>query len=236
MGNMRQGQHNNQHNKNRQRGRGNNRRSGGGNPNNRVYESNGPDVKVRGTAQHVADKYLQLARDAQSSGHLVTAENYFQHAEHYLRIVAANQPPQQPQQNQNNRADQDDADATQASSPCTPAEDNSQERKPRNPRGRRNVAPARASEDDQPSSEVNGSSESGDASAAWGGPQPEFLQRPAEPASEEQRPKRARKPRKAAVNGDADAKTTDGEKIEAVACAPAAPETASAGDGESAPS
>jgi hypothetical protein len=79
---MRQGQH-----KNRSRGRG--RRQG--NPVNRVFESNGPDVKVRGNAQHVAEKYLQLARDAQSSGDSVMAENYYQHAEHYLRIVAAAQ-------------------------------------------------------------------------------------------------------------------------------------------------
>ena len=56
-----------------------------------MFESNGPDVKVRGNAQHVAEKYLQLARDAQSSGDSVMAENYYQHAEHYLRIVAAAQ-------------------------------------------------------------------------------------------------------------------------------------------------
>ncbi|HKR23678.1 MAG TPA: DUF4167 domain-containing protein, partial [Allosphingosinicella sp.] len=63
----------------------------GGNPINRVYESNGPDVKVRGTAQTIADKYMQLARDAQSSGDTVMAESYNQHAEHYLRILAAAQ-------------------------------------------------------------------------------------------------------------------------------------------------
>lgn len=61
------------------------------NPLQRSYESNGPDVKVRGTAQNVAEKYLQLARDAQSSGDLVAAENYFQHAEHYYRILLAAQ-------------------------------------------------------------------------------------------------------------------------------------------------
>jgi hypothetical protein len=61
------------------------------NPLQRSYESNGPDVKVRGTAQHVAEKYLQLARDAQSSGDPVSAENYFQHAEHYYRILLAAQ-------------------------------------------------------------------------------------------------------------------------------------------------
>lgn len=61
-------------------------------PLSRVYESNGPDVKIRGSAQQVADKYVQLSRDAQSAGDRVMAENYMQHAEHYYRIVAAAQP------------------------------------------------------------------------------------------------------------------------------------------------
>src|SRR6202044_3589339 len=61
------------------------------NPLSRMYESNGPDVKIRGTASHIAEKYLQLARDAQSSGDPVAAENYFQHAEHYFRLIAAAQ-------------------------------------------------------------------------------------------------------------------------------------------------
>ncbi|WP_083585882.1 DUF4167 domain-containing protein [Chelatococcus daeguensis] len=69
--------------------RGRNRK--GPNPLTRSYESNGPDVKVRGTAQHIAEKYSQLARDAQASGDPVAAENYFQHAEHYFRIIAAAQ-------------------------------------------------------------------------------------------------------------------------------------------------
>ena len=59
------------------------------NPLTRVYESNGPDVKIRGTANHVAEKYVQLARDAQASGDPVSAENYYQHAEHYFRMIAA---------------------------------------------------------------------------------------------------------------------------------------------------
>jgi hypothetical protein len=70
----------------RMRGR---NRSKGQNPLTRVYESNGPDVKIRGTANHVAEKYVQLARDAQSSGDPVAAENYYQHAEHYFRLIAA---------------------------------------------------------------------------------------------------------------------------------------------------
>ncbi len=68
------------------------RRSGGNNNNNpnpnRHYESNGPDVRIRGSAQQILDKYLQYARDAQTAGDRVKAEALFQHAEHYARIVA----------------------------------------------------------------------------------------------------------------------------------------------------
>lgn len=81
-------QHNNNHNK-RMRGRNNNRK--GQSPLTRLFESNGPDVKIRGTAAHIADKYVQLARDAQSSGDPVAAEAYYQHAEHYFRLIAAAQ-------------------------------------------------------------------------------------------------------------------------------------------------
>jgi hypothetical protein len=65
--------------------------SGSSNPLNKFYESNGPDVKVRGPAAMVAEKYLQLARDAQSAGDLIAAEGYLQHAEHYNRLIAAAQ-------------------------------------------------------------------------------------------------------------------------------------------------
>jgi hypothetical protein len=79
----------------RQRGR--NRGGGGGGKQpqnaNRAFDSNGPDgVKVRGNAQHVFEKYQQLARDAGSSGDRVLAENYLQHAEHYFRLLRALQP------------------------------------------------------------------------------------------------------------------------------------------------
>lgn len=90
---MRQGQHNK-----RARGRGRKPQ----NPSNRTYDSNGPDVKIRGTASHVAEKYLSLARDSQVSGDPISSENYMQHAEHYIRIIAAAQAnaPQQTQQTQ----------------------------------------------------------------------------------------------------------------------------------------
>ena len=82
---MRQGQQN-------RRGRGRGRK-----PQNtlaRNFESNGPDVKIRGTASHIADKYSVLARDAIASGDIIMAENYYQHAEHYYRIIMAAQPQQ----------------------------------------------------------------------------------------------------------------------------------------------
>ncbi|MBV8796353.1 MAG: DUF4167 domain-containing protein [Hyphomicrobiales bacterium] len=72
----------------RMRGRPTNNRRGP-NPLTRSYESNGPDVKIRGNAHHVAEKYLQLARDAHTGGDPVAAENYLQHAEHYFRLIAA---------------------------------------------------------------------------------------------------------------------------------------------------
>jgi hypothetical protein len=100
-------------NKNRSRGRNNNGGRKHVNPLSRNFESNGPDVKVRGNAAHVAEKYLQLARDAQSSGDSVMAENYLQHAEHYFRIVAAAQPQgvqRSDQVNQSSDGEDDDDD------------------------------------------------------------------------------------------------------------------------------
>ena len=69
------------HNNNRRR----NRRPGGNNGNN--FESNGPSIKVRGSSKQIYEKYLSLARDAQSSGDNVLLESYFQHAEHYARLL-----------------------------------------------------------------------------------------------------------------------------------------------------
>lgn len=85
--------------------RGRNRK--GPNPLSRSYESNGPDVKIRGTALHIAEKYVTLARDAASSGDRVAEQNYLQHAEHYYRIVAAAQA-QMPQPQPFQRADDND--------------------------------------------------------------------------------------------------------------------------------
>lgn len=95
----------------------------GPNPLTRSYESNGPDVKIRGSAQQIAEKYATLARDAQSAGDRVVAENYLQHAEHYNRIIAAAQAQMPIQNVQRDDADddmddeRDDFDAMPAQQP-----------------------------------------------------------------------------------------------------------------------
>lgn len=81
---------------------------GGGNGNqpmnrNHVFDSSGPDMRLRGTAQQLFEKYLQLGRDATGGGDRVMAEGYFQHAEHYFRILNAMNQAQQQQQPQQRR-------------------------------------------------------------------------------------------------------------------------------------
>ncbi len=109
----------------RMRGRGGHRHGGGGQfrhtgggggggggdrqPLNRnhVFDSSGPDMRLRGTSQQLFEKYLQLGRDATSAGDRVMAESYFQHAEHYFRILnAMNQAAAQQQQTQQRRYQQ----------------------------------------------------------------------------------------------------------------------------------
>ncbi len=102
---MRHGQNNNN---GRRRGRGRRQQ----NPLNKSYESNGPDVKIRGNPATIVEKYLTLARDAQSSGDRVIAENYLQHAEHYQRIINAYAQTTEQKQQSNDQTDdnQDDGD------------------------------------------------------------------------------------------------------------------------------
>ncbi|WP_136658441.1 DUF4167 domain-containing protein [Nitratireductor sp. XY-223] len=99
---MRSGQQNK-----RGRGRNNNNGRKNGNPLSRTYDSTGPDVKIRGTAQHVADKYAAMARDALGAGDTVMAENYLQHAEHYNRIIAAAQAQMQERYQRDERDSQE---------------------------------------------------------------------------------------------------------------------------------
>lgn len=96
------------------------------NPLGRSMDSNGPDVKVRGTAQHICDKYQNLARDAHSAGDRIAAENYYQHAEHYLRLILQHQSTNEQQnarhQNNNNDDGRNNGEEASGSSDDNPQE------------------------------------------------------------------------------------------------------------------
>jgi len=111
----------------RQRGRGRKPQNQG----NRSFESNGPEVKIRGNPSQIYDKYLQLARDASTSGDRVRAENLFQHAEHYYRIVQANMPKRDP--NQDDFVEGQDGDVEEGSGE-QPQRETREQREPREPR------------------------------------------------------------------------------------------------------
>ncbi|MEE9314475.1 MAG: DUF4167 domain-containing protein [Rhizobiaceae bacterium] len=178
---MRQGQ---PQNRQRSRGRGNNNnRNHNNNRNqiNRSMESNGPDVRIRGTATHIAEKYTQLANDALTSGDTVAAQSYWQFAEHYNRLVAVAQAAQV--------AAKEEQDAKRVARGETDGDDNKgdnrHERRPRRPRNR----------DDESSTEAASELDKADA------PQPTMDEIPAEVAL-------AEKPADEATNGeDAPAKT-----------------------------
>ena len=91
---------------------------------NHVFDSNGPDLRIRGTAQQLFEKYLQLGRDATSSGDRVMAEGYFQHAEHYFRILnaiaQAAQQNQAPPHHLNQRRQQPDGEHDDRGEPGNP--------------------------------------------------------------------------------------------------------------------
>ena len=79
--------HNSRRMKNRNNNNNNGQRRGNVPPRMQVFDSNGPDVRIRGTAWQVHEKYLALAKDAAATGDVIMAENYMQHAEHYQRII-----------------------------------------------------------------------------------------------------------------------------------------------------
>lgn len=107
-------------NSKRSRNQRNNMRRGGGGSQNRshTFDSNGPEVKLRGSASQIFEKYLALARDANSSGDRIKAENFQQHAEHYYRIVnnannsngSAQQRPYPPQVGESSNLPGEDAE------------------------------------------------------------------------------------------------------------------------------
>jgi sRNA-binding protein len=119
----------------RSRNKNRNNRPTGGNVINRVFDSSGPEGKVRGTPQQIIDKYNQLARDAQLSGDRVATENFQQHAEHYLRLLSEAQKEvdarreEQERQNRERQAERDRERAARqeresSEAPKAPAADN----------------------------------------------------------------------------------------------------------------
>ena len=92
--------------KSRSRSKPNRSRPSGGNVVNRVFDSSGPEGKVRGTPQQIIDKYQMLARDAQLSNDRVAAENFLQHAEHYTRMLGEAQREMEDRRLQQERENQ----------------------------------------------------------------------------------------------------------------------------------
>ena len=144
--------------------------------NNRTLDSSGPDVKIRGSASHIFEKYQALARDANSSGDRIGAENLLQHAEHYFRVMraaqannAANAAAQANNANANGEATRD-AEAANSQSANGEVEGDAkasangeatQEAAPKTPRRRKGRRPAAASGKGRKSSD----SDKGESSA-----------------------------------------------------------------------
>lgn len=122
-----------------------------GNIVNRVFDSSGPEGKVRGTPQQIIDKYNQLARDAQLSGDRVAVENFQQHAEHYMRMLSealreqaerqAQQQQNQPNHNQNNNQNNNQSNQNQPNqnqpNQNAPQQNSNQDRQNDQPRNQR---------------------------------------------------------------------------------------------------
>ena len=180
---MRQGQQN-------RRGRGRSRKPQ--NPLARNFESNGPDVKIRGTASHIAEKYMSLARDALASGDSVTAESYLQHAEHYNRIImaahsqAASAPQPGDQQQANGNAgrgrqggndasdgeSEEGAEAASNEGSSAPSEGRGRGRGRQRRNGSHAAAEGQAESEAPAASEANGGAEANVATEANGADQP----------------------------------------------------------------
>lgn len=184
-------------NKNRNRSAGNM-----GNIVNRVFDSSGPEGKVRGTPQQIIDKYNQLARDAQLSGDRVALENFQQHAEHYMRMLAEAQREQdsrREQQEQQNRERQAERDRERAER---------QERESNGgPQKTDNDPAASGQPSDAPQPDVFDAADAGDDSGLVETPESEAPQEEVE--VKKPKPRTRRKPRKAPTENNEVGKETD---------------------------
>ncbi len=179
-------------------------------------ESNGPDVRIRGTAAHIAEKYSQLANDAQTAGDTVGAQSYWQFAEHYNRLVAVAQAAQQQARDEQQaareaRGERGERGETEADGDENRRDDRGRGRNRGRTRGTPNEAAAEATE-----STASTGSADGDATASpkekvnGEGPQPVLQDTPAEVALTDKsgstndtgdegvaaKPKKPRRPRK----------------------------------------
>ncbi len=177
------------------RGRNQRRRPGGGSNPNRALDSNGPDVRIRGTANQIYDKYQALARDASSAGDRVKAESYLQHAEHYFRLIRSMQPAQQP-----NQQPSDNTDGEQPSVDDNDQEQPQRETKPRAPRRNGNAPSENDGGDSAPAAKED--------SAAQAAPAAEKKEEPQAAAEEEKKPRRRRAPRRTTKKDDDSAAET----------------------------
>ncbi|MBS0124221.1 DUF4167 domain-containing protein [Thetidibacter halocola] len=137
--------------KSRSRNKNNRNRNPLGNVVNRVFDSSGPEGKVRGTPQQIIEKYNQLARDAALGNDRVAAENFQQHAEHYLRMLAEAQREQdqrREQQERENRERQAQRDRDRPERDGQSGDRSGDDDQPRRADNPRRADPARG--DDQP--------------------------------------------------------------------------------------
>ena len=185
------------------RGRNQRRRQGGGNNPNRALDSNGPDVRIRGTANQIYDKYVTLARDASSAGDRIKAESYLQHAEHYFRVIRATQPPQQTQPAADADGDQPPVSENAESNDKPQREDRGDNRR-RNPRQN-----SRAPQDTDRANPAEKSSEDADASETK---TTEVAESASAGEEVKEKPKRAKRPRRTTKRAVADKDGGDDDK------------------------
>ena len=200
------------------RGR-NQRRRQGVNPN-RALDSNGPDVRIRGTANQIYDKYQALARDAASAGDRIKAESYLQHAEHYFRLIRSMQAAQQPQATADGEGEQPSVENSDE-----PREARRQQRGRRNGAAAANAEPANeqpvidAPAETPPETPVETSADAATPAVEDDGAAKETAEaESAEKPVEEKKPRRRRAPRRTTKRA-ADAEASPEKKEEAAAAA-----------------
>ncbi|MGV6889392.1 DUF4167 domain-containing protein [Rhodophyticola sp. SM2404] len=196
--------------KNRSRSKGNRNRSVGNNIN-RVFDSSGPEGKVRGTPQQIIDKYQQLARDAQLSNDRVAHENFLQHSEHYTRMLgeAMREMEARREQQENNQSQQGRDNNNRDGNRDNNRDDNrnNNQRNRNDEQSQNGAAPAAAGTGEQPDvAPVIEADERADAG---------LVETPESAHAEKPKRPRARRPRKTDADADASAPKPEGEPQEA---------------------